>query len=460
MTNEAMSLNRWFDVYAFRIGAIPERRIALIFSDVTDRKRAETDRQFLDQILQTKNAELERATEVAEKANLAKSDFLSSMSHELRTPLTAILGFAQLMETSKPPPTEPQKRSLDQIVKAGWYLLDLINEILDMAIIESGKLALTMETVSLSSLMLECQAMIEPLALKREIGVHFEKQGSDCFVHADRTRLKQAIINIMSNAVKYNTPGGKVQVTSKSVGGRRLRISVEDTGEGLSPEKIDQLFQPFNRLGQEINTEPGTGIGLVVTKQLVELMGGSIGVESTMGTGSVFWIELNLHDEHASQTDADADADADALPALDGEPGPGYSSTLLYVEDNAANLMLVEDIMARRPGIRLISARDGISGVALARSALPDMILMDVHLPGINGIDAMRILAHDPLTAHIPILALSANAMPQDIQNGLNAGFFKYLTKPIRVTELLETLDMTLAFTRAKLAQARELEVL
>ena len=393
--------------------------------------------------------ELNDAMAVAEKASLAKSDFLSSMSHELRTPLGAILGFAQLIESGSPTPTATQKRSVDQILQAGWYLLDLINEILDLALIESGKLSLSLEPISLAEVMHECQDMIEPQAQKRGIIVTFPHFEVAYFVKADRTRVKQILINLLSNAIKYNKVGGTVVVTCIASSAGLIRICVEDTGEGLSPEKITQLFQPFNRLGQEANAEEGTGIGLVMTKRLVELMGGVIGVESTVGKGSVFWIELNL-------TTAPLTAVDDTKPTvIVAEVQAGTQvSTLLYVEDNPANLMLVEDLIARRPDLRLLTAKDGYSGVAIARASLPDVILMDINLPGISGIKALRILAEDPATAHIPVVALSANAIPRDIAKGLEAGFFRYLTKPIKVNEFMETLDLALIFAKAEAARA------
>ena len=397
--------------------------------------------------------ELHDAMAVAEKANLAKSDFLSSMSHELRTPLSAILGFAQLMESGSPLPTPSQKRSIDQILKAGWYLLELINEILDLALIESGKLSLSLEPSSLAEVMHECQAMIEPQAQKRGISVTFPRFEIRYFVKADRTRVKQVLINLLSNAIKYNKVGGTVVVDCIASTPGRIRICVKDTGEGLTPDKLAQLFQPFNRLGQEANAEEGTGIGLVVCKRLVELMGGVIGVESTVGKGSVFWIELDLT--------AGATTRAPARP--NPRPSPRRKSqadaqlrTLLYVEDNPANLMLVEDLIARRPDIRLLSARDGNRGIEIARASRPDVILMDINLPGISGIKALRILADDPATAHIPVIALSANAMPRDIEKGLEAGFFRYLTKPIKVNEFMDTLDVALKFAKAQSARADE----
>ena len=419
----------------------------LIGTDNTARKLVEEERAQLDLALKAKNVELENARVVADQANLAKSDFLSSMSHELRTPLGAILGFAQLIESGTPQPTPNQKRSVDQILKAGWYLLELINEILDLAVIESGKLSLSIESVSLAEVLHECAAMIEPQAEKRSICVVFAPLEQDYFVKADRTRVKQILINLLSNSIKYNKTGGTVTVLCSVSHPDSIQISVRDTGEGLSAELLAQLFQPFNRLGQKANSEEGTGIGLVVCKRLVELMAGEIGVESTVGIGSVFSIKLNLTDEPKSSVHADDVVVLDRLQKQAAE----QKYTLLYVEDNPANLMLVEDIIARRPDIRLLSAKDGNAGVALARSALPDVILMDINLPGISGIKALKILANDALTAGIPVIALSANAMPRDIERGLAAGFVDYLTKPIKIAEFMQTLDATLKIADSKL---------
>ena len=408
-----------------------------------------TERKLLDAVLQQGNIELEKAKSAAEKANLAKSDFLSSMSHELRTPLNAILGFAQLIETGSPAPTVAQKRSVNQILQAGWYLLELINEILDLALIESGKLSLSLEAIALAEVLLECQAMIEPQAKKREVQVTFSRLDVPHFVRADRTRVKQVLINLLSNAIKYNRLGGTVTVSCTEAEAGRLRIGVVDSGDGLSTEKINQLFQPFNRLGQESSEEEGTGIGLVVCKRLAGLMGGDIGVQSTVGVGSHFWIELELIT--APQWDVVGDAPDIAMSVITRTGAQTY--TLLYVEDNPANLMLVEEIMARRPDIFLLTARDGKSGIELARAAMPDVILMDINLPGISGITALGILTNDDTTSHIPVVALSANAIPRDIEKGLEAGFFDYLTKPIRVGEFMETLDRALALASKPSAQ-------
>jgi CheY-like chemotaxis protein len=288
--------------------------------------------------------------------------------------------------------------------------------------------------------MLECQAMIDPQAQKSNICMSFPEFECPYFVHADKTRVKQVLINLLSNAIKYNRAQGTVDVICSMGSEKRIRISVHDSGEGLSTEKLAQLFQSFNRLGQEAGAEQGTGIGLVMSKRLVELMGGKIGVESTVGVGSVFWFELNLTTEalHA------AGAAKSATPHHAHIPHASESHTLLYIEDNLANMQLIEQLIARRPDMRLLSAVDAILGIALARTHLPEVILMDINLPGISGIQALKILREDPLTAHIPVLAISANAMPHDISRGLEAGFLRYLTKPIKVEEFMEALDMAL----------------
>ena len=266
-----------------------EPAIQVAMHDVTERNR-------LGAALQQKNVELQNAKTAAERANLAKSDFLSSMSHELRTPLHAVLGFAQLLESGTPALTPSQKRNIDQILQAGWYLLELINEILDLALIESGKLSLSLEPLALAEVMRECQAMVQPQAQGRDIGLRFACSDATCLVNADRTRVKQVLLNLLSNAIKYNQAGGTVAVDCLAVEPGRLRVSVTDTGPGLGADRLARLFQPFNRLGQEAHAGEGTGIGLVMCKRLVELMGGAIGVRSKVGEGSLFWIELKRAD--------------------------------------------------------------------------------------------------------------------------------------------------------------------
>ena len=387
---------------------------------------------------------LQEAMEAADKANRAKSDFLSSMSHELRTPLNAILGFAQLLDSGAPVPTPTQKRSIDQILKAGWYLLELINEVLDLALIESGRLTLSNEPVSLGEVMAECRAMVEPQARSRGIRMTFQEFQLPRFITADRTRVKQVLINLLFNAIKYNRPEGSVVVEATVVTPGSVRISVRDTGIGLAPEHLSQLFQPFNRLGREASAEEGTGIGLVVTKRLVDLMGGRIGVESVVGQGSVFWAEFQT--AFAPQFTQPAAGHAGAPPrVLEGMP----QRSVLYVEDNPANLELVGQLIARRADLSLLSAADGPLGIEYARACLPDVILMDINLPGMSGIEAMKVLRADPGTAHIPVIALSANAVPRDIEKAMEAGFVNYITKPIMVTQFMDALDAALALAPA-----------
>ncbi len=403
--------------------------------DITERKR-------LDQVLQEKNIELESARSFAEKANLAKSEFLSSMSHELRSPLNAILGFAQLLESDATPPTPEQKESISQILQAGWHLLKLIDEILDLAKIESQQVPLSREPVSLAEVMLECQGMVEPQVLQHGIRMIFPRFDVPCFVLADRIRVKQVLLNLLSNAIKYNSEQGTVEVEYAESTPGRIRVSVRDTGSGLYPEQLAQLFQAFNRLGQEAGREQGTGIGLLVAKRLVELMGGVIGVESTVGTGSVFWFEL------AACAEPQLAVEGGEAAALTQPPRPRAAGphTLLYIEDNPANLKLVEQIIARIPDISLLTAVNGKNGIQIARVSRPDVILMDINLPDIDGYEALKVISTDPATEHIPVIAISANAMPHDIERGLKAGFFRYIIKPIKVTEFMRALDLALAF--------------
>ncbi|WP_312512828.1 ATP-binding protein [Massilia sp.] len=410
------------------------------------------------------NAELANANEEARSANQAKSAFLSSMSHELRTPLNAILGFAQILTSDVLPSTLEQKKEFaNHILKSGRHLLTLINEILDLAKVESGTITLSMEPVALSDALMECRTMIEPIAATRKVRVLFPDVDG-AVVMADRTRLKQVMLNLLSNAVKYNRDEGAVVVTCEHPTPSRLRLSVQDTGQGLNPEQLAGLFQPFNRLGQEGGAQEGTGIGLVVTKRLVELMGGEIGVTSSPGVGSVFWIELASTAplksalntgmavlEAATASLAQAPA---AAAGADDQDAPQLPHLLLYVEDNPANLRLVEEIVAFRRDLRLISAPDGHLGLQLARAHRPEVILMDLNLPGMSGFEVLKQLRSDPETAAIPVVALTANAMPRDVERGLAAGFYRYLTKPIDIDKFTEAINSILAQRRTPEASA------
>ena len=394
------------------------RGYAKLTQDLTERRKVEQD--------------LREARSIAELASQAKSNFLSSMSHELRTPLNAILGFAQLLESERPPPRASQQVGLQEILRAGWHLLTLINEILDLAKVESGQMTLSREPVALTEVLAECQTMIGPQAAGRGITLAFPASGPPCFVLADRTRVKQVLLNLLSNGVKYNVQDGTLEVSCVEAGPGRVRIVVRDTGLGLRPEQLSQLFQPFNRLEQGDGLQEGSGIGLVLAKRLVELMGGTIGVHSTPGVGSAFWFELlvaeapQLAPEVAAHAPKPQSSDAGAPVDL-----------VLYVEDNPANLSLVEKILARHPGIRLLTATDGPSGIALARAEQPACILMDINLPGMDGFEALRRLLADPATASIPVIAISANAMLGQRERGLKAGFADYLTKPIKLNEFM-----------------------
>ncbi|NHZ90824.1 response regulator [Massilia sp. CCM 8733] len=458
------------DSFNAMLGEIEQRTGALetshhaIAREAEERARAQQEIMDLNERLEVRvhertmqleltNAELEVAMAVAKNANQAKSAFLSSMSHELRTPLNAILGFAQILTSESLPSTLAQKKEFaGHILKSGRHLLTLINEILDLAKVESGTVTLSMEPVALADMLVECRNMTEPLAQQRKIRMLFP-DAPGAVVQADRTRLKQVLLNLLSNAIKYNREMGAVVCDCSVVTANRVRLSVQDTGMGLRPDQIDSLFQPFNRLGQENGSEEGTGIGLVVTRRLVELMGGDIGVSSSVGVGTVFWIELGL-----TQPVPSAVGEATVL-ALEPKAAsaPLAEHTLLYVEDNPANLKLVQEIVRYRPDLHLLAAPDGHIGIELAKAHLPDVILMDLNLPCVSGTDALKELRSDPRTAHIPVIALTASAMPHDVERGLASGFARYLTKPINIDEFNEAIDTTLAFadTRQLAQKAR-----
>ena len=445
------SFNAMLTEIESRTGAL-EMSNQAIAREAEERARAQQEVMRLNEELEQRvhertmqleliNNELGIAMEAAKSANAAKSAFLSSMSHELRTPLNAILGFAQILTSDSLPTTLAQKKEFaNHVLKSGRHLLTLINEILDLAKVESGTVNLSMEPVALDDILAECRGMVEPMGQPRRIRMLFP-ESTGAVLKADRTRLKQVLLNLLSNAVKYNREMGAVVFDCTMQGPNRVRLSVQDTGHGLRPEQIAALFQPFNRLGQENGRAEGPGIGLVVTKRLVELMGGAIGVSSSVGVGTVFWIELDTTEPVPS-----ALANGTVLPIGHKSANPAnITHTLLYVEDNPANLKLVKEIVGFRPDLRLLSAHDAHLGIEMAKAHQPHLILMDLNLPGMSGLDALGELRRDPRTNHIPVLALTANAMPRDIEKGLDSGFYRYLTKPINIEEFNEAIDSTLA---------------
>jgi signal transduction histidine kinase/CheY-like chemotaxis protein len=419
---------------------VEERRLAQL--EVT-RLNEELEQRVGDRTAQLErtNRDLALATVAAEGANRAKSEFLSNMSHELRTPLNAIIGFGQLLASKDSARLTSEKRQafVEHIITAGGHLLTLINDILNLSQIEAGKLSLSLEPLALTVVLEECKVMTESFAAKRNIRLLFP-QDQALHVRADRTRLKQVLLNLLSNGVKYNREMGSIVVSCDRPEAGRIRVSIQDTGIGMAADQLRALFQQFNRLGRETGVQEGTGIGLVVTKHLVEMMGGSIGVRSTPGAGSLFWIDL----ESVSPGETVAAASSKAIVAADVKEGASSVRTLLCVEDNPASRLLVEEALSSRNDLRILYASNGHEGVAMARMHLPDVIMMDNNMPVMTGGEAQSILRGDPRTARIPIIALSANAMPGQIAEALNAGYFRYLTKPIDLLDLREALDNAL----------------
>ena len=407
----------------------PDEGVVANIRDVTERRLAEEA--------------LRRATAEAEAANRAKSEFLSRMSHELRTPMNSILGFAQLLQRAQLAPEH--QRGVQHILTAGRHLLRLINEVLDIARIEAGRQQLSLEPVRLDLVLQEALALSRPLAAQAAVSLcASETPAGGVYVRADRQRLVQVLLNLLSNAVKYNRAGGSVHVEPEVMedadGGARVRLHVRDTGRGIAAEQRDQLFVPFARLGAEYTEVEGTGLGLALSRRLMEAMGGELALEHSGPRGSSFAVDLRLA---ADPLDGLALRPAPAA-AEEGPAAPAEPVTLLYVEDNLANLTLVESILACRPGWRTIPALQGRLGAELAREHVPDLVLLDLHLPDVQGDEVLRRLRADPRTAHIPVVMISADATPRTIDRLLAEGADAYLTKPLDVDEFLSAIDRLL----------------
>jgi len=380
------------------------------------------------------------AKEEAEKANRAKSEFLSSMSHELRTPLNAILGYAQLfgMDTNL---SDSQQQSVREIRKAGGHLLQLISDVLDLSKVESGQMSISVEPVLAKRIVDECLALMQPLAEAKQIRIGLDV-GSlpGVYVNADAVRLKQALLNLLSNALKYNREGGHVDVKFSQSAVGMLRLEVCDSGLGIPLGRQAEVFEPFNRLGAEGSNTEGSGVGLVITKRLVEMMGGDLSFVSREGEGSRFWIQLP---QVADWSDMELEA---TVQGVIGQSSLQVSGTrrVLYIEDNPSNTRLMEEVFRRFSNLHLETANEAFFGLYKARTSSPDLIILDINLPGMDGYEALSVLQRDPLTQAIPVVALSANAMPEDIIKGGKAGFDEYLTKPLDVDRLIATFNRLL----------------
>ncbi|HVW24440.1 MAG TPA: PAS domain S-box protein [Polyangiaceae bacterium] len=392
--------------------------------------------------------ELRAARKEAEAASSAKSEFLSSMSHELRTPMNSILGFAQLLQRDKKDPLSSRhKDRVEQILKGGEHLLRLIDDILDLSRIEAGRVSISTEPVSLVDVLGEVRRTMEPMAARQGIVFEASAVPADLPMAAvDRVRLIQILMNFGSNAIKYNRTGGRVVFGVSLPDAKHVRVTVEDSGLGIPLDKQAKLFQPFQRAGQEAGPIQGTGIGLVITKRLAELMGGGVGFRSSPGEGSVFWVDIPVHDELRVNPLPER-----ALLKVDAELSTGPARVVLYVEDNPANVVFMKDLLGTFDHLTLVTTTTAEDGVTAARRLLPDVILMDVNLPGMSGLDALKALRQFPETRAIPIIALTAAASGRDRERGEQAGFHRYLTKPVKVDELIAALEEL--FNGAKQAQ-------
>jgi len=446
-TTPADLARRWSEYHANPSGSLEAKMSSGEHLRIIERRTADggvvaTMWDMTDEV--GREDELRNAHALAEAASAAKTEFLASMSHELRTPLNAILGFAQLLQRDKKTPlTTRQQERVDHVLRGGEHLLRLIDDVLDLARIEAGRVLISLEPVNLGDVLTEVKDTLDPMATRTNVALEIDSiEPPARQVLADRTRLSQILMNFGSNAIKYGRSGGKARFCVERHEGI-ARISVIDDGMGIALEKQAVIFQPFQRAGQEAGPIEGTGIGLVITKRLAELMHGSVGFESAEGRGSCFWIELPIH--RLSQVDTEAPMLNESLneSTLCGREGPRYC--IVYIEDNPSNIAFMQDLLADFERVELLTAPNAEIGIELVRARRPDIVIMDINLPGMSGFEATRKLAAWPETRGVPVIALSAAAMGRDASRLAGAGFYRYLTKPVKVDELTRVLDELLA---------------
>jgi PAS domain S-box-containing protein len=442
-TRESL-LERWLAYHRAPNGTLDVRTGTGRYLRVTERKTAEhgTVTTIADVTEDVQRAdELERARRTAEAASAAKSEFLSSMSHELRTPLNAILGFAQLLERDRRRPLdERQQERLQHVLRGGEHLLRLIDDVLDLSRIEAGRISVSTEPVDATEVITEVVKTLEPMAHRAQIAIS-ALAGELPNIVADRTRLSQILMNFGSNAIKYGRPGGNVMFSPQRRPGA-VRISVIDDGIGIPADRHDKIFEPFQRAGQETGPIEGTGIGLTISKRLAELMRASIGFSSEVGRGSEFWIDVPIHHAVASEATSDVRARGGARSVL---ASGGARHKVVYVEDNPSNIAFMREVMEDLATIDLLTAPNAELGLELIRAHHPEVVIMDINLPGMSGLEAVRRLRESPETRDIPVIGLSAAALVSDTKRAKDAGFYRYLTKPVKVDELTAVLEQLLA---------------
>ncbi len=432
VNQSVLSINRDNNyLFAFVLILFSLLSAGVIFRIFKVQKHLASAYESLEEKVRERTADLKVARDQAMNANKAKSEFLSSMSHELRTPLNAILGFSQLLEMDDL--NESQKDSVSEIYKGGKHLLELINEVLDLAKIEAGRMEISMAEVELSAVLEEVRGLAAAIAEKYGIEISFE-EGCGGYVSADYTRLKQVFINLISNAIKYNRADGRVDVYCENRG-ERVRVCIRDTGPGIAPEQRAGLFEPFNRLGAEGSDVEGTGIGMMITSQFAEMMGAELDFDSVVGQGSTFWVEMDLLEQGEDQQQSRSMDEPGAVSDYSGK------QLVLYIEDNPANMKFMQQVLARQENYHMLAAYTPSEGIELATSKLPNLILLDINLPEMDGYEVLKILKDDRRTMNIPVIAVTASAMAEHVARGEASDFFEYITKPVDIQKLLQAMQ-------------------